>query len=591
MAKKGSRHNRDGRFRGPQASSRRLDQLTQQSLRQRVPAEDAARVDEPAHADDDRSPERARAGRRLTTKELATRRGVSVWAIEQSETAAQNGVGAASQAAATAEAPDPAKLWGEIATRAGRGWALVLLGLTVILVIRFFTEVFPILPRPLQFIDIPIFFVIVAAALLGHRTEAQANPDPKGKSLAPIVVLSFLFLVVYASAVLTNLSRIDLAPALVFLYGVLGPLALALAVYRLWPVGAALRLSRLLVAIGLVEIAIVLLIDVPRYLADQNPDVVSGTFGENPYQLVFLLLVLVGLLTGMYSCEKHRRVVRFVPLLLLLIVAIILLAQYRSLLLTMALTVVLLGYILSRSGARGLVVSVLAAATLFGTLTYAVQNVPALKFGSALEKARNDPTLYVKKRVQTMDTIGRLFADEPRYAITGTGPGTYSSRAWSTFARTTLSETDVVGEYIVNFTGGRRYSTDVADKYVLPQLASLEVVDGSYSVTSPLSSYLSLLAETGLLGFALIVAAYVWAFVSSLRMTLISVRTAQPGDPLPALLCATTVAFFVLLQMAILENWLEVTRITFLSWILFALVTKEFHARARGALNPEPPSQ
>jgi hypothetical protein len=93
---------------------------------------------------------------------------------------------------------------------------------------------------------------------------------------------------------------------------------------------------------------------------------------------------------------------------------------------------------------------------------------------------------------------------------------------------------------------------------------------------------LSLLAEVGVLGFAAIVAAYAWVLLSSLRMTLVSVRTAKPGDPLPALLCATTVAFFLLLQMAVLENWLEVTRITFLSWILFAVVTKEFGARARG---------
>src|SRR3712207_7413413 len=45
-------------------------------------------------------------------------------------------------------------------------------------------------------------------------------------------------------------------------------------------------------------------------------------------------------------------------------------------------------------------------------------------------------------------------------------------------------------------------------------------------------------------------------------------RSATDGDPLPALLCASTVAFFVLLQMALLENWFEVTRITFLSWII-----------------------
>ena len=583
--------NREAWFRGPPAGARRVARLTQRigALRQRTPAgEGIGAGDGPARAHGDES---LRAGSGLTSKELALRRGVSVWTIEHGEAEGQEPARRSCKVAASAGKTIPVNVWGEIVSGAGRGSTLVLAGLTLVIVIRFFTEVVPILPRPVQFIDIPIFITIVGAALIGPRRRPEASPELKGQNLTPIIVLGFLFLVVCAAATFPNLSRVDLAPALVFVYGFLGPLALALAVYRLWPVGAALRLSKLLVALGLVQIAVAMLIDLPRYLTSQNPDVISGTFGENAYQLVFFLLVLVALLTGIYSFEKYRMVVRFVPLLLLLVVAIIIFAQFRSLVPTMALTVVLLAWILSRSGGRGVVISALAAATLFGTLAYAVQNIPALKFGTALEQTRNDPTLYVKKRVQTLDTVGRLFGEDSRYAITGTGPGTYSSRAWSTFARTTSSETDVVGDYIVNFTGGRRYSTDVADKYVLPQLASLEVIDGSYAVTSPLSSYLSLLAETGVLGFALIAAAYAWALMSSLRMTLVSVCTATPGDPLPALLCASTVAFFVLLQMAILENWLEVTRITFLCWILFAVVTKEFHCRARGVPDPQLASQ
>jgi hypothetical protein len=48
---------------------------------------------------------------------------------------------------------------------------------------------------------------------------------------------------------------------------------------------------------------------------------------------------------------------------------------------------------------------------------------------------------------------------------------------------------------------------------------------------------------------------------------------------LPALALACTAAFFVLLQMGILQSWLEVTRITFPSWILLAVITKEFQSR------------
>ena len=50
-------------------------------------------------------------------------------------------------------------------------------------------------------------------------------------------------------------------------------------------------------------------------------------------------------------------------------------------------------------------------------------------------------------------------------------------------------------------------------------------------------------------------------------------------DPLPALALATTVAFLTLLQMGILENWFEVTRVTFVAWAMFAVLSKELDAR------------
>ena len=64
-------------------------------------------------------------------------------------------------------------------------------------------------------------------------------------------------------------------------------------------------------------------------------------------------------------------------------------------------------------------------------------------------------------------------------------------------------------------------------------------------------------------------------------MALASGRAALPGDPLPGLCCASMVAFFVLLQMGTLDNWLEVTRITFIAWIILAVAMKEFASREK----------
>jgi O-antigen ligase len=242
----------------------------------------------------------------------------------------------------------------------------------------------------------------------------------------------------------------------------------------------------------------------------------------------------------------------------------------------------LLSAVLGTARGRGALIAILATAGLLMTLAYVVQNVPELKFDSAIEQSRDDPMFFLKTRLKTTSVLGTLYSDEPRFAITGTGPGTYSSRGWQTFAlagAVASKSNNVAGAYVKALTDGRPYTTDVSDKYVVPQLRDAEVVQGSFALTSPFSSYLSLLAEVGVLGFVLLVALYLWAFAYSLRMTLTSVRTAEDGDPLPALLCASTVAFFVLLQMAVLENWFEVTRLTFLSWIIFAVVTKEFEAR------------
>jgi hypothetical protein len=53
------------------------------------------------------------------------------------------------------------------------------------------------------------------------------------------------------------------------------------------------------------------------------------------------------------------------------------------------------------------------------------------------------------------------------------------------------------------------------------------------------------------------------------------------SDPLPALAIACTIAFVVLVQMAFLENWLEVVRVTIPAWVLLAVVLKEYGARSR----------
>jgi hypothetical protein len=163
--------------------------------------------------------------------------------------------------------------------------------------------------------------------------------------------------------------------------------------------------------------------------------------------------------------------------------------------------------------------------------------------------------------------------------VIGAGPATFSSRAWQTFAKAgSDSRSNVQGGYAERLVDGE-YQTDVSEEYVVPQLEQGTIVEGSRALSQPYSSYLGLAAEAGLFALVLIVGVYLLALVRSALVTQWTIRHATPTDSVPALALAATIGFLLLLQMGLLENWLEVTRATFLVWVIFAVVAKEVDAR------------
>lgn len=286
------------------------------------------------------------------------------------------------------------------------------------------------------------------------------------------------------------------------------------------------------------------------------------------------------MLAGIFTFEHRRAVARFTPALMLGVLGVIVLAQYRALLFTTALTILVVTLVLGSARARGLVAGAVVALAFATALSYVSQSFPILRLAPTLSTLQSDPTSYASERGRALSHVVRLYGDEPRYIATGTGPGAYASRAWLTFSQIhSTSESNVQGAYVSALTGGQAYETDVSDKYVLPGYRKGEAIEGSRALTSPFSSYGALLAEVGLLGFLVLVGIYIRALVQAVRMTLFVRLRARPGDPLPALVFGSATALFVLLQMAFLENWLEVARVTFPAWILLAVATKEFRAR------------
>jgi transcriptional regulator with XRE-family HTH domain len=537
---------------------------------------------------------RRRAG--LSQGALASRLGLSIWKLDQLERGGSDGSAfVADIAAATGrprtwfaasstvhESGSPGRPVSEdetpglaLSERVSRN--LVLGCVATLMLIRFFTEVIHIVPRAANFIDIPIALVLLIAA--GTRPLMRRRSSTRLAVAMPVL----LFTLISVISTITNLSRVAPGPVLVFVYGFLAPLAIYVSVYQLWPVGGAGAFSRLLIRLGVAQLIVVFTIDLARFTTTHNPDDISGTFGTNQYQLVFFLLVVASLLAGIFTFERQRLSARLAPVLILLTLVAIVLAQYRALLATVAISVLLAAAFLSTRG-RGLIAGLLVALAFLGALSYVVSRFPNLKVASTIATYEQQPGFYVSKKLSVFHTIAKLYNDDPRFIATGTGPGTFSSRAFQTFARVnSASRSNVQGRYVKMLTGGRAYSTDVSETYVAAPFRNSAVVGGSYQLDSPYFTYLALLAEVGVPGFLAVAVIYLMATSRALTLTIRNLRVARAGDPLPALLIATSISFIALLQMGFLDNWFETTRATFLVWTMLAVTTKELSARQTSA--------
>jgi hypothetical protein len=436
---------------------------------------------------------------------------------------------------------------------------------------RFFTEVVQMAPRAANFADVPLALFVCALVLARPRTDRR---------LSAIFICGLFLFTVCVVGVLANLSRVAAGPVALFLIGIFEPLVFYYAVRRLWPPGNAGSLSRLLVILGTIQFAVVAFIDLPRFLRSGNPDQISGTFGENPYQLVFFLLVVMALVAGIAVGEPKRAAARLAPLFFLGASVVIFMAQYRALLVATVLTGLLVVILLRRARIRGLAHGLFALLAIGASLTYVAQRFPLTRLSPALRVVQQDPGGLISAKIKTFDTVLNLYADQPQSILTGTGPGTYSSRAWQTFALIGIgSKANVAAPYVSKLTGGAAYHTDVSDRYVLPSYESPNRVLGSRALSSPFVSYTSLLAEVGVLGFIALMTLYSTALMRGVKAAGRTIGRSAPGDALPALCLATAVSFFVVLQMALFDNWLEATRVTAPAWMLLAVVTNELEAR------------
>jgi hypothetical protein len=453
-------------------------------------------------------------------------------------------------------------------------------------VVRVFTEKFNVLPRVLHFAEVPVFVIFLFVMIILAVKYRRVNRTGFEKYV-------YLFIVLCVFSTVVNAHRAFWPTVLLFVFGFAHPIFFFLFICNYHLKNRSLyRIIKIFVILGVAQLPAFLLINLPEFIPTRNPDFITGTFGNNAYQFVVFLqfwsIFVVTFYLLKLRADGKKRWVILAGVFQLVTFGLFLLAQYGAAFPFYLITLAVLFYL---SPLKRRAKSAVLVFSLVGVLAgFQLINLflPELKWAEGLSLFEKPPPVAKVGKLQAGFYIVRMMSETPHYVFTGTGPGTFSSRAWRTFA---VAEgkgnwTDVQGEYVKSFMGGRTFSTDVADKYVLPLYDFSEALLGGTQISSPFSSYYALVAEVGLPGLILVLLIYVQA----VRISYQAYRFfwLRRDFVMSAAAFACYGGFLFVMQLATIENWLESARTVIPLWTVFAVVFLRFR---RAQTEPSPPSR
>ncbi|MBN1461282.1 MAG: hypothetical protein JXA57_17270 [Armatimonadetes bacterium] len=451
-------------------------------------------------------------------------------------------------------------------TGAGRAWAVgVSVGLALIVCIRFLSENLGLVPRIAQYVDVPL---TITAAFCSILAFIRSGYRSSGSRLG---VVLYLFILVSLASALVNSTRVELLPVAMFVFNFCAPLICAIVTIQ-----AGLRREGIQLVLktffwlGVVQITVGLLYDLPKFIATGNPDYVSGTFGFNAYQFTYfiglwLLYVLGGEIVGGESRQRWRG--SAVALATVVVFGLFYAAQYRAMMIFFTLVILFTLWMSpARMSSRVMLTTVVSAVSVI-TLLVVATAFPGLKLLQVFDLFEDTSPIVESGKVQAARNVVVMYGDMPQAALVGSGPATFSSRAYMTFASEPRAETEVVGALLVAQRGAR-YGTDVAHKYISP--IERGAIQGGTTAASVMSSFTSLAAEVGPIGLVLYLSAYWMAISYSWRRLR---AYASIGDRLGGQLSFTCFGGLLLfLIQALFDNWMESTRVAIPLWTLVGLL-------------------
>ncbi len=449
----------------------------------------------------------------------------------------------------------------------GRAWALFLsASLILVVCIRFFSENLRLVPGVVQFIDVPLTALLTLALFLVFARRGLYKDSLR------LGLLLFLFVLISLMSLLANAWRIEWLPALMFFFGFAAPFLYALGAMnaRLTRDDIALVL-RTFFWLGVLELGVGLLYGLPAFLATNNPDFVSGTFGRNAYQFTYFIGVwFLFILGGVAVKSDNRRPGSGLAVAGAAIIVFVLFyaAQYRAMLIFFTLVIIVTLWASPARLSSRVVLTIFLGTVSVVSLIVLGTMFPNLKLLKMFDLFKDTTPVVQSGKVQVVKNVGSMYSEMTHTAFLGSGPATFSSRAYTTFADAADPNKDTAGPLAASLMGGRGYATDVARRYVAT--ISDRPIQGGTTLSSPLSSYTSLAAEVGLLGSIVYLAAYMAALVFAFRRLGAS---AKAGDAMGVKLgFACFGGLILLLIQATFDNWLETTRVAIPMWILVGLL-------------------
>lgn len=431
---------------------------------------------------------------------------------------------------------------------------------------RFFSEKLKILPKYFDVINYPVCIIILLLIIITIRRKNQIISKETKFILWSFFIISTTIIV----SVIFNSSRILPEGSVLFFLGFMEGPILYLGLDKLTknPQILLKNIDKIFLILLFINMILVFFVDIPIFIINGNPDVISGTYGNGTYQFSLLLLICGGYLLGYNYIRKSKLWIVILSQILILFVFYI--SQFRS-----GLPFFLLSYFLMLMKLYGrrimlkIVPSLLLILILFTSIYFFTKKEEAmqgLRFEDWVEIISEPEKFLTFGKFQIYGNVLNMWNDNPETFIIGTGPGNFLSRANYTFSYELKRIDKGVGGVISQlFNINYPYYTDVHIKYVFNAIKP-EAVLGTWQFSNPYTSYLAGITEIGIIGGLMIIIIYIYITRKSFKFFDILSAKREKYLPLSIALIGSSTYLF---GIAFLDNYWETARVTLPVWLLF----------------------